>query len=268
VEIFGSIRDIKGQQATYIPPDHPTAPSKGGWLIRGATINPPLEDDLLIEGRDLLRRLDRLEGFPRQYVPPGKAEDQPRANPAPSPADPLQAFPLVPHSEIPYLASMPPIPFCANPLLLRTYSLLDRKIDLGRGDYFLRSSLTLQAMTRKPDWYKFATTHDLIEGLTDPSTAEGSERRDVSTFVHMRIIRPILGLNLLFMSLPLVLGGYGRNAFINLGFALANSAIFYGAIILCQYLGSFQLVSPPLAAWIPLIFFGTIAAVRWGQIRT
>ena len=31
------------------------------------------------------------------------------------------------------------------------------------------------------------------------------------------------------MSLPLVLGGYGRNMFINLGFALGNSAIFYGA---------------------------------------
>ena len=28
-------------------------------------------------------------------------------------------------------------------------------------------------------------------------------------FVHGRILRPFLGLNLLFMSLPLVLGGYG-----------------------------------------------------------
>jgi len=86
--------------------------------------------------------------------------------------------------------------------------------------------------------------------------------------VHSRTLRPILGLNLLFMSLPLVLGGYGRNAFINLGFALANSAIFYGAILFCQYLGGFSLVPPPLAAWLPLFVFGTIATLRWGQIRT
>ncbi len=105
-------------------------------------------------------------------------------------------------------------------------------------------------MTRKPDWYKFATTRDLIEGLSDPST-EGSERSDVAMFVHGRILRPFLGINLLFMSLPLVLGGYGRNAFINLGFALANSAMFYGAIIFCQYLGSFGIFSPPMSAWAP-----------------
>jgi lipopolysaccharide export system permease protein len=73
---------------------------------------------------------------------------------------------------------------------------------------------------------------------------------------------------LLFMSLPLVLGGYGRNMFINLGFALGNSAIFYGALLFAQYLGSFTILSPPLTAWAPLMGFGAIATLRWGQIRT
>jgi lipopolysaccharide export system permease protein len=151
--------------------------------------------------------------------------------------------------------------------MLRIHDLLDRKIELSRGHYFLRSSLTFQAMTRKPDWFKFATTRDLIQGLSDPST-EGTERNDVAMFVHGRILRPFLGLNLLFMSLPLVLGGYGRNAFINLGFALGNSAMFYGAILFCSYLGGFHILSPPMSAWAPLLVFGTIATVRWAQIRT
>jgi len=267
-EIFGSIRYIKGQQATYVPADHPTAPRKGGWLVRRATVHPPLDDDMLMEGRDLLCRVDGLKGFPPPYVPPGKAEGQPDPDSAPSSALPAEPIPLTPHSEIPYLASLPPLPLCANLDVLKTYILLDRKVDLSQGTYFLKSSLTFQAVTRKPDWYKFATTYDLIQGLSDPSTEEGSERKDVAIFVHVRILRPILGLNLLFMSLPLVLGGYGRNAFINLGFALANSAIFYGAILSCQYLGSFQKVSPPLAAFLPLFVFGTIASWRWGQIRT
>jgi len=264
VTIFGSMREIKGEQATYVPADHPTAPLKGGWLVRGAIINPPLDDDMLAEGRDLLCRVDDLREFPPPYVRRGKGEGQSDA----SPADPPEPNILTPHSEIPYLASLPPLPLSANIALLKTYALLDRKVDLGRGDYFLKSSLTFQAMTRKTDWYKFATTHDLIEGLTDPSTEEGSERRDVSLFVHTRILRPILGLNLLFMSLPLVLRGYGRNAFINLGFALANSAMFYGAILFCGYLCTFSYVGPPLAAWMPLFVFGAIASWRWGQIRT
>jgi lipopolysaccharide export system permease protein len=154
-----------------------------------------------------------------------------------------------------------------DPSILGSHLLLDRKFDVNRGTLFLKSSLTFQAMTRRPDWYKFATTIDLIEGLTDPST-EGSERNDVSMFVHFRILRPFHGLNLLFMSLPLVLGGYGRNMFINLGLALGNSAIFYGALIFCQYLGSFALLSPVGAAWAPLFVFGTLATLRWGQIRT
>ena len=274
VTTFGEIKEVKGQQATYIPPDHPTAPLKGGWLVRGATISPPLDGEALKTSRELITLVDELTGFPPPYVRPTKTEGQlaptegPPTPTAPnSPAPPQPENPFRPHSEIPYLASLSPLPLSLNPGILKIHILLDRKVELSQGNYFLKSSLTFQAMTRKPDWYKFATTHDLVEGLSDPST-EGTERNDVAIFVHGRILRPFLGLNLLFMSLPLVLGGYGRNTFINLGLALGNTAVFYVAILICQYLGGFAVLSPPLAAWTPLLIFGTIATLRWGQIRT
>ena len=85
-------------------------------------------------------------------------------------------------------------------------------------------------------------------------------------FVHVRLLRPFLAMNLLFMSLPLVLGGYGRNTFINLGFALGNSALFYGGHYLLPVSGRLQDCCPPaLAAWAPLIVFGTIATAAVGQ---
>ena len=59
-----------------------------------------------------------------------------------------------------------------NPVILRTNINVDRKIDLGQGDYFLKSDLTFQAMTRKQTWYNFATTRDLLEALTNTWTAE------------------------------------------------------------------------------------------------
>ena len=225
VEIFGEIKELKGQQATYIPPDHPTAPLKGGWLVREATINPPL-DGRGAQGEPRDHHTGRRPG--RVSPSLSRARSRPKtssARPGPSGRscpcrragrDSTRTTVFRPHSEIAYLASLPPFPMCMNPVILRIYSLLDRKVDLSRGNYFLKSSLTFQAMTRKPDWYKFANTRDLIEGLSDPST-EGTERNDVAMFVHGRILRPFLGLNLLFMSLPLVLGGYGRNTFINLG---------------------------------------------------
>ena len=267
--VFGSIRDIKGQQATYIPPDHPTAPLKGGWLVRKAIVNPPLEEDLLVQSRKVLCHVDGLKGFPRPYVPSIKAEKNTKQAPTPAATpESLVENQFRPHSELACFAAFPTLPFCANIAFSRTYTLLDRKVDMGRGTYFLKTSLTFQAMTRKTNWYQFAMTRDLLQGLTDPGTGEGSERNDVAMFVHVRLLRPILSMNLLFMSLPLVLGGFGRNTFINLGLALGNSALFYGGILFCQYLGGFRIVSPPLAAWLPLIVFGTIATLRWDQIRS
>ena len=133
--------------------------------------------------RETLTPVDDLSGFPPPYAPPSRpTTDCPTGDTMPRPplATRAAAGPpedrLRPHSEIPYLASLPPFPLCLNPGILRIHDLLDRKIELSRGNYFLKSSLTFQAMTRKPDWYKFATTRDLIEGLSDPST-EGPERR-------------------------------------------------------------------------------------------
>ena len=71
---------------------------------------------------------------------------------------------------------MPPLPLGLNLGIWRTHVLLDRKLDFGRGTYFLRSSLTFQAMTRKLSWYPFATTTELLQSLTDPSTAKGRRR--------------------------------------------------------------------------------------------
>ena len=62
-----------------------------------------------------------------------------------------------------------------------------------------------------------------------------------------------------------MLGGYGRNTFINLGFALGNSAMFYGAIIFCQYLGSFAILSPPTGGLDTLDRVRNDRAVRWGR---
>jgi lipopolysaccharide export system permease protein len=265
VPIFGRILAIDGQQATYIPPDHPTAPLKGGWLVREATINPPVDDETLLDSRGILTRVDDTESFP----PPLVVTSQPNKSDPAGPPTPEVAprGGLTPHSAIAYLASLPPLPLCLSFEIWRTQALLDRKMEIGRGTYFLRSSLTFQAMTRKAKWFHFAPTLDLLESLTDPST-DSSEAMDVKIFVHLRLLRPFLGFVLLLMSLPLVLGGYGRNMFINLGFALGNSAIFYGTLILTQYLGSFEILSPANTAWVPLMGFGVIATIRWGQIRT
>jgi lipopolysaccharide export system permease protein len=138
--------------------------------------------------------------------------------------------------------------------------------DLGRETFFLHTGIGFQAVTRDRQWYQYATTLDLIKGLSDP--ANEHEKLDISVFLHGRILRSCLALALLCVSLPLVLGGYGRNMFINLGFSLATSAVFYALVFMFQYLGGHSVISPELSAWVPLIAFGSLAAARWDAIRT
>ncbi len=261
VEVYGSMREIKADQATYVSPDDPTAPLKGGWLVRGATISPPLDSEAFAVNGEILRPVIDPEGYPRPYAPPQKPEFA-AVEPAAQP--PVNA---TPQSGAAYLAAILDLPFAPNPLMLAPFAELDKLVEVGKGTYFLRSSLNFQAMTRKPTWYSLASTFDLFQGLTDPST-EGSERVDVAMSLHVRILRPLMGLTLLFMSLPLVLSGYGRNSFLSLGFSLGNSALFYGAGILCYFLGSAGWLSPPMVAWLPFIGFGTLASLRWAKIRT
>ena len=64
---------------------------------------------------------------------------------------------------------------------------------------------------------------------------------------------------LLLLTLPLVLGCEGRNMFVNLGLSLGTSALFYSASFLVNYLGNSNVISPELAAWVPIMAFGTLA---------
>ncbi len=132
--------------------------------------------------------------------------------------------------------------------------------------YFLKTDLTFSSITRSRQWYHFAPTIELIRALSDPSNV--AERADMEVFLHSRLIRPLLAFNLMLLSLPLVLGGAGRNMFVNLGMSLGTSGIFYSVNFMSQYLGGHEIYSAEMAAWAPLMLFGTVAVARWDTIRT
>ena len=134
------------------------------------------------------------------------------------------------------------------------------------GTYFLRTNLTFLTLIQSLQWYQYATTPDLVRATQDPTFI--AERQEIGVFLHFRNLRPLLSIIMLGLSLPLVLGGYGRNMFINLGFSLGTSAVFYTVIFITQWLGNNRMLSPEFSAWAPLIGFGGLAASRWDKIRT
>jgi lipopolysaccharide export system permease protein len=72
---------------------------------------------------------------------------------------------------------------------------------------------------------------------------------------------------LLFLGLPLVLARSHRNLFVAAGQCLLLVGGFFVVALACQAMGNAVMISPALAAWLPLLIFAPIAYMtairRW-----
>lgn len=230
VTVSGGLREVSADRAIYVPPTGNLRRLRGGWLLLGAKVSTSSESSPIED--HVLVALDGRCGLSEeasQWVDMATLGLAGIAEKSrPTPAD------------------------------------FGEK-NWGKA-YFLYSDLSFESITRSTQWYWFATTKDLMAGLFDP--ANDRDRKDIAVFLHNRLLRPVMSLVLMFISLPLVLGGYGRNMFINLGMSLGTSAGFYVIGFMTQYLGSNGDISPELSAWAPLFLFGSVAVARWDTIRT
>ena len=117
---------------------------------------------------------------------------------------------------------------------------------------FVASEVNFEQLTGGNRFRQFSSTRQLILGLSNPSLDFGA---DVRVTIHSRIVQPVLDITLLLLGLPLVLARENRNIFLAIGLCLGIVTLFMMVIIACQYLGGIYLLSPALAAWLPLMIF-------------
>jgi lipopolysaccharide export system permease protein len=129
---------------------------------------------------------------------------------------------------------------------------------------FVASGITFEHLVADAAWCQYSSTPQLIEVLHNPSLEYGADTR---VTLHRRLVQPVLDVTLLFLGLPLVLSRNHRNLFVAAGQCLLLVAAFFLVVLGCQTLGNAILVSPALAAWLPLIIFLPMAYVaalrRW-----
>ncbi len=123
---------------------------------------------------------------------------------------------------------------------------------LEPGECFIKSDVTFEQLASRTDFRANASIVELIRGLKNPSLGFGADMR---TAIHARIVQPFLDVTLLFLGLPLILARTNRNIFFAIGLCVGVVVLFYLVVLACQYLGSSYLVSPALAAWLPLMIF-------------
>lgn len=134
------------------------------------------------------------------------------------------------------------------------------------GKYFLHTpEMTFDAVNRGATWFLFASTPKLKELLSRPEPRRQSK---VAVMFHMRITRPIAGAILVLLGLAVILQNPNRHVILSAGMCLVFCGWFYGCILGCKFLGENDFVSPPLAAWLPVLIFGPITLVTFDSIHT
>jgi len=130
---------------------------------------------------------------------------------------------------------------------------------LEKDECFLVSEVSFEQLSSSNEWRRSASVVEMIDGLRNPSLDYGA---DVRVAIHARFLQPLLDLTLLLLGLPLVVSKQSRNVFIAAGYGLLVVAIYFLVVLVCQALGGAGLVSPTLAAWLPLLLLSPVAILN------
>ncbi|MEK7447979.1 MAG: LptF/LptG family permease [Planctomycetota bacterium] len=85
---------------------------------------------------------------------------------------------------------------------------------------------------------------------------------------YNKITFPLVNIILLLLGLPFVLIGESKNFFTGVGICLAVVIIFFMVQFFFESLGTKGFIHPLISAWFPLVFFGLIAVLLFGRVRT
>lgn len=130
---------------------------------------------------------------------------------------------------------------------------------LGPDQLFVASEVGFEQLSGGAAWRRYSSTPELIANLRNPSLDFGLDSKVV---VHARVVQPFLDMSLFFLGLPLVLTRENRNIFVAAGWCFLIVIAFFVIVVACQTLGNIgYLVTPSLAAWLPLMIFAPVAAL-------
>jgi len=129
---------------------------------------------------------------------------------------------------------------------------------------FVVSDVTFDQLRGGQQWKQYSSISEMVAGLKNPSLDFGA---DVRVAVHVRVVQPMLDVTLLFLGLPLVLARESRNMFLSIGMCVGVVSVYSLTVLTCQYLGTVYMLSPALAAWLPLMVYIPIAVAMFERTR-
>ena len=137
---------------------------------------------------------------------------------------------------------------------------------LQPGDCFVASNVHFDQLTAGNAWHQYTSSAQLVRELRNDSIQHGT---NVRVTIHRRLVKPFLDITLIFLALPLILRRRNKNLWMAAGSCFLMVMIFYLLVLTCHAFGNHGfLLSPSLAAWLPLFVFIPTAYSLSGVFRT
>lgn len=134
------------------------------------------------------------------------------------------------------------------------------------GDVFVATTVDIDLLETNETATKTASVAELARQVRNPAVHSSASLR---VYLHERIIRTPLDFALVMLALPLVVNRRGRGLFVLIGVAMGIVLGFFALKTAAGMMGSNgYLLTPAMAAWVPLLVLGPIAYVRLRDVQT
>lgn len=137
---------------------------------------------------------------------------------------------------------------------------------LGPGRCFLKvDNADYVTVNRGGTWYMYASTPHLRELL---SGVEPRRQVKMAVLFHTRITRPIIGILLVTLGVAIILWNPYRHIILSSALCMGLGVGYYMFVLGFKAMGDADYISPPLAAWFPVLIYGPMAIVSFDMMHS
>lgn len=148
-----------------------------------------------------------------------------------------------------------------RPILLTSHD----QLWLGSRQCFFVTSVHTDLLQTNQSATRMSSIAELASRVRNPAVHSSLS---LQVMMHERIVRLPLDYALVLLGIPLVVNRRGRNLFVMIGIAMGTVLAFFMIKSLAGAMGgSGYLLSPAMAAWVPLLVLGPVAYVRLRDVQ-
>lgn len=132
---------------------------------------------------------------------------------------------------------------------------------------FVATAVTCEQLYKRSSSFTKLSTRELMDRVHSPAYGAEFVHRFV-VHLHGRFLQPVLNVIAVLLVLPLMVRRESPGLVVDAAVCFVALGALFGAVQGCAALAQSRLIAPDLAAWLPVIFGGSLSAWLSAWIRT